>query len=1190
MGGSGSTPIDNDHLVDELIFEASIKSKRNELAFRLVDRKRFFPQSGKNNAYLLQAWKASDDDAIRIHLSAPGVYAMALEALNIKKGLSFLNIGSGTGYFSTVVGFLLGGNGVNHGIECRENITEYAKEKGSETLLSSETSLFDWCRPVFVTGNAFDIDENCVNRYDRIYVGAKVPEGKKLFFPKLLKINGICVMPFRNGLFRVIKKSEKCFEFKFIARVSFADLFPSSSEDSQPLILPDMKLPTLATAAVIVIRKRLREKASNEAKVKMILKTLDKEENKPRRVRSLMREEIRRGENERIQGINRIRMQRAQQTGNDQGGQNQQAPNPPVQREPTAPNENVVINLDDNGVPIDDPFEIRDEERRGDQFDFLEIFGDVDFNIRFRSPTPDPRPGQGGATSNLGGSTSNNEENNSTSTNSSTPFSEYSDDDRTQSHSELYDSEEKMDDDSNANKEKESKKEIKKNKINSNDDESKSFLDLGTFSDYDDEDNDNDSHNHRPSRGGGRIRVEATMALDFEPDERRTRVFRDLATQERQSIEERIRERERFYENRDREREANGLPNRRQGITNQIFANILAPEPFLNRMRDMGQTINDLQRHAMYHVDHVLRDNLFNRVNRGTNPRSNSSNNNNSNSNNNQQRLPRPPQIIASRQGIDISEYVRRARDQRRLRRCLYSFDQRIGFHRYGGWSGLNNHIDEGFFADAEDVSSSDQQNLPNTNVGNVIRYRRAMPSNYGDSITGFINRVEDSIHSSLIFESGEDFGSQHPVSIPYQSRFSPTSFPSSIMVDELDQEYGTQVVSIHDGPDQTQITVERRELTISSDDDVETDDDNEVNDIQNNYEDDNNSSVNEPDAKKSKNNDNCPCSCECHSGKEQQTFEEVKNEQIIQSEDILSDDTTDANEIKSDDNKLNLRKRKRDTIRQVIIKEADKKKINKERIIVINPNDENSSCRGLALESNEEKQEEDPGPSTSARLSSSESQQSLTRPGPSSNESFNERVELARRRMRVRVAAGTQTSPSRDNNRRGVDAQTNTEFSPNRVSYEPGYLEFERNFFLSRGWDPIPLTDPIRDTIVRGPNRTLNLVPRYIPPPESNRHVINGHGSRSYLRRRIHAVDEEMNRRLQQMQRTLRGSFVTTRRVGNLGDIEDDSRELSNEENERINQTREQREDITDFSLKYKGLIRGMNLCSTMVNELLYL
>lgn len=52
-----------------------------------------------------------------IHLSAPHIYGSALEALELQpnSSLSFLNIGSGTGYVSCIVADVMGTRSSNYG-------------------------------------------------------------------------------------------------------------------------------------------------------------------------------------------------------------------------------------------------------------------------------------------------------------------------------------------------------------------------------------------------------------------------------------------------------------------------------------------------------------------------------------------------------------------------------------------------------------------------------------------------------------------------------------------------------------------------------------------------------------------------------------------------------------------------------------------------------------------------------------------------------------------------------------------------------------------------------------------------------------------------------------------------------------------------------------------------------------------
>uniref|UniRef100_A0A4W6G7E2 Protein-L-isoaspartate (D-aspartate) O-methyltransferase domain containing 2 n=1 Tax=Lates calcarifer TaxID=8187 RepID=A0A4W6G7E2_LATCA len=103
MGGAVSAGEDNDDLIDNLKEAYYIRSDLVERAFRAIDRADYYLDEYRDNAYKDLAWRHGN-----IHLSAPCIYSEVMEALDLHPGLSFLNLGSGTGYLSTMVGLILG--------------------------------------------------------------------------------------------------------------------------------------------------------------------------------------------------------------------------------------------------------------------------------------------------------------------------------------------------------------------------------------------------------------------------------------------------------------------------------------------------------------------------------------------------------------------------------------------------------------------------------------------------------------------------------------------------------------------------------------------------------------------------------------------------------------------------------------------------------------------------------------------------------------------------------------------------------------------------------------------------------------------------------------------------------------------------------------------------------------------------
>ncbi|RDD46215.1 Protein-L-isoaspartate O-methyltransferase domain-containing protein 1 [Trichoplax sp. H2] len=264
MGGVVSSGEDNDELIDNLKKVDYLRTPSVEKAFRSVDRGHYYLEEYQENAYCDMAWKQGN-----LHISAACIYAEVAERLMIQPGQSFLNIGSGTGYLSTVIGNLLGPFGVNHGIELHLDVVEYAKSKLKEYLIMycNDEDIIDFCNPIFVHGNCFRINPSA-RRYDRIYVGAACPEESYDFFKQLLNINGYLIMPFNDKLIRVRRLDENNWECEEMLDVAFLPLIPASANDND---LPHIQMPackphSLRSLCRRTIRKALGKNILNKIK------------------------------------------------------------------------------------------------------------------------------------------------------------------------------------------------------------------------------------------------------------------------------------------------------------------------------------------------------------------------------------------------------------------------------------------------------------------------------------------------------------------------------------------------------------------------------------------------------------------------------------------------------------------------------------------------------------------------------------------------------------------------------------------------------------------------------------------------------------------------------------------------------------------------------------------------------------
>jgi protein-L-isoaspartate(D-aspartate) O-methyltransferase len=182
-----------DRLVDDMISSNMLKSPLIIDAFRTIDRKYFVPEEYAEAAYADMPLPIGNYQTI----SQPSTVAFMLERLDPQDGNKVLDIGSGSGWTTALLCYMVGDKGSVTGVERVDTLVE----QGSENLSKFR---FDTDCHIERAGDKLGLPGE---QFDRILVSASADEIPEELFAQL-KIGGILVIPIGESIFRFTKVTE----------------------------------------------------------------------------------------------------------------------------------------------------------------------------------------------------------------------------------------------------------------------------------------------------------------------------------------------------------------------------------------------------------------------------------------------------------------------------------------------------------------------------------------------------------------------------------------------------------------------------------------------------------------------------------------------------------------------------------------------------------------------------------------------------------------------------------------------------------------------------------------------------------------------------------------------------------------------------------------------------------------------
>jgi len=188
------------NLIDSLVKEGWLKTPRIIEAFRKIKRVDFLPKGMENLAELNEALPIGYGQTI----SQPLVVAFMIEQLQPQPGDKILDVGSGSGWTSALLGEIVGEQGKVIAIEVIPELKDFGEKNVKKyNLVKKGQVQFIWAdgSKGYKKGAPFD----------KILVSAAA---EKCFpaWKEQLKVGGRIVTPISSSIWLFIKKSEKEFE------------------------------------------------------------------------------------------------------------------------------------------------------------------------------------------------------------------------------------------------------------------------------------------------------------------------------------------------------------------------------------------------------------------------------------------------------------------------------------------------------------------------------------------------------------------------------------------------------------------------------------------------------------------------------------------------------------------------------------------------------------------------------------------------------------------------------------------------------------------------------------------------------------------------------------------------------------------------------------------------------------------